>query len=357
MLKNLRIRNYRVFKDLEISGLKRINLIAGGNNSGKTSLLEAILLLSGGADPTIALDENVIRGSVSDSLKTPRAVESMWRSFFKDLNTDCPIEISCDTDISNSMKLTMSVERWQGPAPTLLPIAAPTLAPASEIFDGKALTFRFCDTRGEASLGQMRFVNDSVEPHYSGNGGPFSARLAAPSQDEPSALGKLRTRKMDSVLLDALKVIEPGLLSVEDNFAAGTPMIWGDIGLSELVPLSIMGDAITRLSRIVLGISSASGGILLVDEIENGIHHSVMPDVWKAIGKAAKKFDTQIFATTHSFECVAGAVNGLGADGFQLSRLRINHMRHGVKGDGSNEVVSYDPETAEFAIRRRIEVR
>ena len=51
MLESLRVKNYRVFKDLKIDGLHRINLIAGKNNSGKTSLLEAMFLLSGGGNP------------------------------------------------------------------------------------------------------------------------------------------------------------------------------------------------------------------------------------------------------------------------------------------------------------------
>ena len=51
MLDRLRIRNYRVFGNLEVTRLSRVNVVAGGNNAGKTSLLEALFLLSGGGNP------------------------------------------------------------------------------------------------------------------------------------------------------------------------------------------------------------------------------------------------------------------------------------------------------------------
>jgi len=354
MLKSLRIRNYRVFKDLEVSGLKRINLIAGKNNSGKTSLLEAILLLSRGADPTLALNESVIRGAYAESLMTPRATAYMWRALFNDLNTDCPIEISCKTHFSDCMKLAISADDWQSENPTLLPLAAPKFPPVSEVFDDKALTFRFCDSRGETSIGQMRFVNDTVEPSYPpGGGSPFSAAMVesrSMSQYDANDLGTLRTRKQSDVVLNALRMVEPKLQSVEDNSAVGFPMIWADNGLSELMPLATMGEGMNRLARIVLAMSTHEGRIVLIDEIENGFHHSVMDKVWKAIGCAAERFGAQVFATTHSYECIQDAYKGLGEDGFKYFRVRKNR-------DGTDEAVVYSPSMVELALRRHMEIR
>ena len=67
MLKHLQIRNFRVFNELKIDRLSRINLIAGRNNSGKTSLLEAIFLLSGAGNAQMAINQNVIRGLAPDN--------------------------------------------------------------------------------------------------------------------------------------------------------------------------------------------------------------------------------------------------------------------------------------------------
>ena len=354
MLKSLRIRNYRVFKDIEVGGLKRINLIAGKNNSGKTSLLEAILLLSRGADPTLALNESVIRGAYSESLMTPRATAYMWRALFNDLDTGYPIEISCETRYSDCMKLAISVDDWQSANPTLLPLAAPKFAPVSEVFDGKALTFQFCDSRGETAIGQMRFVNDTVEPSYPpGGGSPFSAEMVesrSTSQYDANDLGKLRTLKQSEVVLDALRMVEPKLQSVEDNSAVGFPMIWGDNGLSELMPLATMGEGMNRLARIILAMSAGEGRVVLIDEIENGFHHSVMDKVWKAIGCAAERFDTQVFATTHSYECIQDAYKGLGKEGFRYFRVRRTK-------EGGNQSVIFSSNMVETAFKFNMEIR
>ena len=93
--------------------------------------------------------------------------------------------------------------------------------------------------------------------------------------------------------MNALRIIEPKLQSIEDNSAGGFPMIWGDIGLPELVPLAMMGEGMTRLARLVLAIASAPGGLVLVDEIETGLHHTVLPDVWRAVGRRRRSSSTR----------------------------------------------------------------
>lgn len=107
--------------------------------------------------------------------------------------------------------------------------------------------------------------------------------------------------------------------------------------------------AINRnLTRIVLAAATVPGGLVLVDEIENGLHHSVLPDVWRVVGKTAEAFDVQVFATTHSFECVEAARAGLG-NGFRLHRLEVV--------DGSSHCVTYSEDALDGAIRHHMEVR
>ena len=126
-------------------------------------------------------------------------------------------------------------------------------------------------------------------------------------------------------------------------------MIWGDIGLSELVPLSMMGEGMTRIARIILAISSAAGGIVMVDEIENGIHYSVLEKVWSAIADAAERAQVQVFATTHSFECMEAAHKALGE---KLMFHRIEDTREGRK-----RCVTLEAEGLAAAIRHGFEVR
>ena len=150
--------------------------------------------------------------------------------------------------------------------------------------------------------------------------------------------------------MDALKIIEPKLSSIEDNSSSGISVIWVDIGLPELVPLAALGDGMTRIARLVLAISAAPGGLVLVDEVETGLHHSALSEVWKAVDAAAAQFNTQVVATTHSLECVRAAGNAL-AEGGKFALHRLETTRSG------NRCVTYDMEDTLAAIRHEFEMR
>ena len=110
-----------------------------------------------------------------------------------------------------------------------------------------------------------------------------------------------------------------------------------------------MGEGMTRLARIVLAISSSPKGVVLVDEIENGLHHSVLGKVWKVVELAARQLGTQVFATTHSFECVQAARRALPHAAFRLHRLEIDN--------GERRCVTYGADAIDGAIRHGLEVR
>src|ERR1700758_305841 len=126
---------------------------------------------------------------------------------------------------------------------------------------------------------------------------PASTRQRFPQMEEALAasIGEI---------LPALQILEPRLQRLSLAPLAGESVIHGDIGLPQLVPIPFMGEGIRRVLSIVLAIANAPGGVVLIDEVENGLHYSVMRDVWKAIAVAARQMDVQVFATTHSWECI-----------------------------------------------------
>jgi len=128
-------------------------------------------------------------------------------------------------------------------------------------------------------------------------------------------------------------------------------LLCDDVGLREMIPLPLVGDGMVRLASIVLAIASAPGGVVLVDEVENGLHYSVMEKVWRAIGEAAQSQDVQIFATTHSFECIGAACDAFAETPghFRLFRLE--------RGQERIVSVEYDIETARTALVHGMEVR
>jgi AAA15 family ATPase/GTPase len=122
-------------------------------------------------------------------------------------------------------------------------------------------------------------------------------------------------------------------------------------GIKEPLPLKSMGDGMTRIFHIIVALVNAQHGILLVDEFENGLHWSVQPLVWKMIFRIAQDLDVQVFATTHSRDCIAGfdsAWNeneGLGA----FFRLEAR--------EGRVDVTEYTSDTLTDSIDMDVEIR
>ena len=347
MLKRLQIRNFRGFNALEIDQLSGINLIAGKNNSGKTSLLEAIFLLSGGGNAQLAVNANVIRGIELDGVPVK---DFFWKQLFFNLDMERSIEI--EGEYTSHGQLALEIASEQQPTTEISLDRAEEIS-ATNFFDERSLIFQYSGSSGELVKSHIRIKGQGLEIQQPATNVPFiTAILLSRSRniyEDATRLGQLRRQKQGNLLLRALQVIEPKLQSIEDNSSSGTPMIWGDIGLSELVPLPAMGEGMTQIARLVLAIASMPNGVVLVDEVENGIHHSVLPDVWQAIDEAAKQFRTQIFATTHSFECIEAAHQALGPDGFLLHRLEAS--------DAENRCVTFKPNGISAAIRHGLEVR
>jgi AAA15 family ATPase/GTPase len=74
----------------------------------------------------------------------------------------------------------------------------------------------------------------------------------------------------------------------------------------ERIPLKSLGDGVTRVFHIILSLVNAKGGVLLIDEFENGLHWAVQQSVWDIVFQLAETLDVQVFCTTHSRDCING---------------------------------------------------
>ena len=348
MLNDLRIRNFRALRALDVDRLAPINVLAGKNNSGKTTLLEALLLLCGAGNPEMVLNANMIRGlELTESFTPP---ETFWKPLFNDLDMTENAEIEVTHDSLGRLTLNIASER---PTTVELPLNGPGGSAASIASSENALVFSFSKHAGGSVEGRIPRVGGRLQVDQPTAPLPFvgvflSSRVGN-AREDAMRLGRLRTRKMGDLVLEALRIVEPGLQSVEDNTASGVPMIWGDVGLAELVPLSVMGEGMTRIARLILAISVAPDGIVLVDEIENGLHHTALENVWRAVDAAARRFNTQVVASTHSYECLEAAQRVLDPD-----RLAVHRLENG--GDGIR-CITYGPEAIQAAVTHGLEVR
>ena len=123
-------------------------------------------------------------------------------------------------------------------------------------------------------------------------------------------------------------------------------------GQARPVPLKSLGDGALHLSGIALALANSRDGFLVIDEAENGIHHSLQPDFWRMVLKTAHENNVQVLATTHSFDCVRGfaqaAVECEEAEGVLV---RLEH------GDGRLRAVEYSERNLKAAAKHGIEVR
>ena len=346
MFEELHIQNYRIFRDLKVSQLGHINLFAGKNNTGKTSLLEAVFLLAGAGNARMLMNSNIVRVDPGTTVLG----DTFWKPFFSDLDKHSPIEIRGRYASIGQLALEIT---WGGQQKKETLTDYLSAQSVTNLSDELSLTVRYRGPDEELIESYIFAENKEIQVDQPDIVVPFRAASLhssnVSSRDDAIRLATLRKQKSDHLLLEALRVVEPKLQSIEDNSASGTPMIWGDIGLSELIPLAVMGEAMNRIARIVLAITGAPDGVVLVDEVENGIHHSVLPEVWRVINKVAIQLNCQVIATTHSLECVRAAFDALQEDDFRLHRLEANQ--------DENRCVTYDSETIGAALDFNLEVR
>jgi AAA15 family ATPase/GTPase len=303
MLTSVHLKNFRGFKDTTVGPLKRVNLIVGQNNTGKTGLLEALAFL------------------LTDPPQNAGNLPQLFRPTGGDWNENFWKWICYNKDPKNSVEIKAQFDNlpefgiWLG-AGTNQPQGAFRLTNAI-IGDRKLFT-----------LGQRETA--LLKP------GVFSTKPTDPAQDAID-YNRVVLRKKKKQVEDLLKKIEPRLQAIE-TLQVGTvqsgnaPLIYADVGLSEMIPITQMGQGFNRLLDVYSELAAAEAKVLLIDEIENGLHHSVLPTIWRGLFNAAEGVDVQIFATTHSWECVLAADEAAREEPkYDLNLIRLDRDDDNIK--------------------------
>ena len=142
MLTNLNINNYRIFNELEMNRLDRINLIVGKNNSGKTTLLEALFLLAGAGNATMALNAYVIRGPEQGVPINQKLGETFWKPMFSALNTSKPVTITGYDATHGPLTLGITAER-QEQGTIEFPVDGPGSDLVTDLLGQRSLVFHY----------------------------------------------------------------------------------------------------------------------------------------------------------------------------------------------------------------------
>ncbi|TMD60544.1 MAG: ATP-binding protein, partial [Chloroflexi bacterium] len=154
----------------------------------------------------------------------------------------------------------------------------------------------------------------------------------------------------------ALQLIAPGTEGIslvgDPSSAQGRIPIVKIRNIDEPLPLRSLGDGMLRIFGIALALVNAKDGILLIDEFENGLHYTVQPDLWRLIVQVARRLNVQVFATTHSWDCVEAFQKAAQEDTQNEGMLIRLESKKG-------EIVAtlFDERRLGIATREQIEVR
>lgn len=323
LLTDFEIENFRCFDTFKMHNIKRINLIGGMNNAGKTALLEALYLSDGIENSSLAYIKYVLRGE--KAIDEYRLNITQWYSLFYNRRADQFIKLkstlstkdtkeayartfgyinvnlidNAEKDVSALMAVTDTLEKgiklyaahyFNGESPN-----KPIL---NEINNSTANTLASDILKIGINSGgfiQGKYMNDIF---FIPAGIKISGEKLAQMYDAAKFKGQAHK------LLFALQLIEPTIINV-DILNLGEPALYVTRQNEQFpLPLATYGDAITKVALYVLYIINRTNTTLLLDEVENGIHYTNQPKFWAWLFDLATEFDVQIFATTHSREMI-----------------------------------------------------
>ena len=326
LLPSLKIRNYRVFDDLEVSTLGRVNLIVGQNNVGKTSLLEAVWLWASRGDyKTI---ENLVfqrdgASVVTQQMEFPVSredrlffhktigmflgISSLFYGFPAVAQERPPFVIS-----SSDVKLTVKYQISKNHLPHRNDCEIfefdflPTLLVS---FDDMEIYQTHVGTNGRMKI--LCSLNNEKSFQVSKFRIPAIHFLSASNPSFFSSMKRLWDRsllngRIDDILT-GIKTIDSNIheiFFINDDFPDNSVAICRHSEFSRPIPLRSLGDGVVWFFHIMLTLVNADNGILLIDEFENGLHYRIQPKAWEVIFHMAEQLNVQVFATTHSADAV-----------------------------------------------------
>jgi AAA15 family ATPase/GTPase len=345
MIDNIDVQNFRCFKHISLRDCRRINLIVGRNASGKTALLEAIFLASG-ASPELGW-----RGSGKVIVTAdPSAYENIWKDLFHNFVQDKAIRIQFQGSAGFGRSLSIF---YQSTPEVHLPLgqdisAIQTVTPIIFIYtDENKKDYKVTPiiTEGTLNLGAAK-----MPPMRSAF---FPTHSPVPVQQYAGFFSALSKQKRESAVIELLRTEFPFVKNISAEIGAGN--LWALYAtldeLPEKIPVTLLSSGVTKLLFILLSIAMQPKGILLIDEIENGFYFDRLPSIWALILKFASQYDVQIFATTHSLECLQAAANVADKKPDDFRVIQTN------KANGLVEIQQFGGEHFVHAIEENVEIR
>lgn len=326
-LSALSIKNFRLLQDFHAPNLGQVNLLVGKNNCGKSSVLEALRIYAANADGMTLIDaarrhdeDYIRRKALEEAANNSRPFSAFFHGRQYPQQDGIRIEIGDpeqnmlqiehvflqeqETSIIDADgERRLRTERVRIKKNTL---SAPNMGSALE----DALQITKGGQTSTISLGKGGSVHRLLD-------NKFPCGFVSSQLEAVGALAddwdKIALTPAEQAITDALRLILPELQGLAFVRAGRyePPDGWTERSAvvklqnhPDPVPFRSLGEGMLRLLQIMLKVFAARNGFLLIDEFENGLHYSVQEDVWRVLFKLAAQHNIQIFATTHSQDCI-----------------------------------------------------
>jgi AAA15 family ATPase/GTPase len=386
MLNSLSIKNFRSLEDFEVKKLGRVNLIVGKNNSGKSTVLEALRLYAGNAQrpllDAIAAEHDEKTTSVDSEPDAPQPFQDLFTGRRFPENDDVSILIG-ETDVAADRLSIYHVHLTEIEEAVTDESTGETSTrirrrhiPKADLanFDGDVISALMI-SKGERVFSPI-FLDPSSRPPRASlfDAGGTIPCSAVPTQfisiDElADGWDKVVFTEHEDVIRQALRIITPEFEnltfvrnedyrarnSLRNSFQRSARVKLA--GVPRPVPLNSLGDGMLRVLQLALKIFPAKGGFLLIDEFENGLHYGIQEKVWALLFEMAEKLGFQVFATTHSWDCIESftkaAINRQDIDGvlFRVGRSVRESDKGRVIATVFDEEALYNITQAEVEVR------
>ncbi|UTA66593.1 ATP/GTP-binding protein [Emticicia sp. 21SJ11W-3] len=329
-IKDIEIKNFRGLTNLKISDLGQINVFTGENNSGKTSVLEAIFALMGWRiDALYRLN----------SYRSQRAEVGITYFFNKSVK-DTPIEIFASFNESGYQRkfkaellnFNRGLDSKTGFSTSIYEINE--TSKKSESIESLE------DIEGPAEAKVIEFKG---QPPFQNFNYSFPSFRIFEHENLKRTLSSIITAKEDRKITRLIKPFDEKIQGIN---VVGNGIFLDIEGLSSLLPIEVSGDGLRRTLSLILAIYGVGkGGFVMIDEFENGLHYKSMPKVWKAIINSAKEMNVQLFITTHSEELLK-VLSEVIEDELPEDKSKIRY--YNIKRYENNESTAYKYDFTKF---------
>ncbi len=347
MITSLEIKNYKCFKEITLPNLSRINLFSGSNSVGKSAILEAIWLNNGYYNPHVEFQTYTFRGF------TTFQKDNLMKDLFHNFTYSNKIILICkgETDIycrSHTIE-SFDLESFStdnGKDGTSFD---------STLRNQKGIKTTTNIKNHDSESTQLYFKGDELVAQKAreliANSIYVQSKGSDFNEEEFDAYTLLSEEGKKKLLVTALQEFDPYFEGIEIGSKGGKKYFQIKVSyLQQAIPMNFLGNGIVHLMHCILAIIRAKSGSVMVDEIENGIYHENLGIIWTQLHKLAEKFNVQIFASTHSYECIREAHNALkGKDALKVFRLQ--------RSDSDIEAIEYNEESLGASLKFNMEIR